>query len=94
MKITIVSLYLETECEYCLGAIEGSLDDGQRRALAAQFRAEYNPPEEVDDGKYMYFREVDTVPEPSQLDHLLSMDDDGVCLNEFAPTPRLRLVQS
>jgi len=77
MKVTIVTLYKDDTADYYCGAIEGALTDEQRREVAKGLNAEYNV-EEKEDGRYVYFREVDVAATPAALTRVYHVDDDSV----------------
>lgn len=79
--ITIVTLDDGGLCEVYVGAVQGSLSEEERRALAESLSAVYGERPEDDEDEEprdLYFREVEVFADAASLRELVSCDDRGI----------------
>lgn len=74
--ITIVTLYRGKTADHYVGAIQGSLTHAQRLEVAKGLHAEYGVEEDDEDGRYVYFREVEISATPADLTVVQNIDDE------------------
>ncbi len=77
MKVTVVTLYDGSLAEHYVGVVEGSLTKEQREALKTAYNAKLEDPGEYEEPRYLTFRELDTVQDPSKLGDLVNISDEN-----------------
>lgn len=75
MKVTVVTLYDDGLVEHYVGVVEGVLSKENREAVAEGLDAEvFEGQEQEEDGRYVYFRELDTCKALEDLVDLPNID--------------------
>lgn len=75
MKITVVTLYDDKITDHFVGVVIGKLTKKARRELAKRAEAEiYTGQEQVEDGRYLYFLEIEAVDNYEDLTKLKCID--------------------
>lgn len=78
MKITIVTVYRDHSSEHYVAAVEGSLTEEQRDAVASGFccvRTKQFKDDELEEVDQVFFRETEAVP-LSELKKVVNIDGE------------------
>jgi hypothetical protein len=78
MRITVVTIYRDQSCEHYLGAVQGSLGEEQKQALAAAYGCQrVNTDAELLDGvDQIFFCELDVCETAAGLSQVMNIDGE------------------
>lgn len=73
--LTVCTLYDDGLCEHYVAVVDGMVSDDDRAAMAESLQAEvYKGQEQEEDGRYLYFVEVDLCKSPMDVKDLVNVD--------------------
>jgi hypothetical protein len=75
-KVTVVTLYDDSLVEHYVAVVVGAVSREDRKALAVRFEAEVADylTQQEEDGRYLYFRELDTCASAEDVSDLPNID--------------------